>query len=191
MNGKKKQRAVFIDRDGVVNPLIHRGDNHVVQGKICPWTAPYSCVEFGIFPFVSDALRVLGEAGFLRIVVTNQPDVSYGLLSEEDYVRMMAEVRQCAFEDVFVCPHTRDEGCECKKPKPGMLLSAAQKWDIDLERSYMVGDTKSDEQAAEAAGCRFILVSASYNTNLKSAFRVSDLLEAANLIAYLERGESS
>lgn len=184
-----KRRAVFIDRDGVVNPLIYRGDNHVVQGKICPWTAPYSCAEFEIFPFVSDALRVLGKAGFLRIVVTNQPDVSYGLLPEEDYVRMMAEVRRCAFEDVLVCLHMRDEGCECKKPKPGMLLSAAQKWGIDLARSYMVGDTERDEQAAEAAGCRFILVSAPYNINLKSALRVSNLLEAANLITHLERGE--
>ena len=187
---KNKQPAVFIDRDGVVNPVIDRGDKYVVCGKQCRWTAPYSYEEFKIFSFVAEALAVLKEAGFLLILVTNQPDIAYGLLPKKDYEMIMADVCMLGFDDIFVCPHMRQEKCECKKPKPGMLLEAAGKWDIDLSSSYMVGDTETDMLAANAAGCgKFILVNNTHNSGVTTSLKVENLLYAAFLIKKM-KGET-
>ena len=183
-----KTRAVFIDRDGVVNSLIYRGRGYFVCGKRCEWTAPHSYEEFKIFPFVAQALLILKEMGLLRILVTNQPDVSYGLLSKENHERIMSDVRILGFDDIFVCPHMRDEKCECKKPKSGMLLDATSKWNIDLASSYLVGDTENDMSAAHSASCRFILVRTEYNHQIQTEFETANLLDAGQLIKKLEGG---
>ncbi len=179
MNSRK---AVFIDRDGVVNHPVQR------PGFNLP-TAPFSFEELRIFDGAGDALCILKLAGFMRIMVTNQPDVKYGHLSEAEWMRIQDEIERLGFDDVFICRHGRDEDCGCKKPKPGMLFNAQKRWHIDLSRSFMVGDTENDMAAARSAGCRTILVRAFYNTGVKSDFCVGDLLEAAELVSRLEKEE--
>ncbi|QQG46208.1 MAG: HAD-IIIA family hydrolase [Candidatus Niyogibacteria bacterium] len=174
----KGRKAVFIDRDGVVNKLVQR------PGFDLP-TAPFAFEELRIFNGVKEALLVLKRIGVLRILVTNQPDVVYGYLSYEEWKKIQDEIEKLGFDDVFICPHGRDDGCECKKPKPGMLLAAQKKWNIDLGRSFMIGDTQTDMMAAKTAGCRTILVKDRYNSGVMSDFRAGSLLEAARLIARL------
>lgn len=152
------KRAVFLDRDGVINDL---GDGH----------APFKYDEFKIKNGVRGALDGLGRIGFLRILITNQPDVAYGNMSRVDYDKIMADVKKLPLDDIFVCQHRRDDGCECKKPKPGMLLQAAKKWGIDLQKSFMVGDSKSDIKAGQAAGCKTVLIDGVRVKNLSEAVR--------------------
>jgi D-glycero-D-manno-heptose 1,7-bisphosphate phosphatase len=103
---------------------------------------------------VREALIRLGQADWQRIVVTNQPDIAYGTLPLGEYEKIMSALRELPVDDVFVCPHGRDDGCACKKPKPGLLLDAAAKWDINLTASIMIGDSQSDVEAGQAAGCQ-------------------------------------
>ena len=169
------RRAVFIDRDGVIVRNVKR------EGFAVP-TAPFLFSEFSFFPNVSEALRLLRSHGFLCILVTNQPDVAYGHITRDEWEKIHDEVRKLPLDDVFVCMHTRCDNCECKKPKPGMLFAAQRKWNIDLARSFMVGDTDNDTIAGSAAGCATILVDAEYNREVKSDFRAADFLEAARLV---------
>ncbi|MBU1179783.1 HAD-IIIA family hydrolase [Patescibacteria group bacterium] len=177
-----KKRAVFLDRDGVINDTVDRGEDFCVFGKKVRWTAPFNYSEFKIKDGVTDALKDIRAAGWLLILVTNQPDVTYGFLSTEEHERIMADTKALPFDDIYVCKHGRNDNCDCKKPKPGMLLSAAEKWDIDLSASVMVGDTESDMGAAKAAGCSFILIDDQYNKNLSVNIRAKSLMEAAEKI---------
>jgi D-glycero-D-manno-heptose 1,7-bisphosphate phosphatase len=137
-------RAVFLDRDGVINANVMRDGRPV---------APTRLDEFRLLPGVEDAVRALKRAGFLVIVVTNQPDVRTGRTPRatvdamHDVIRSRLEV-----DDIKACFHTDADGCSCRKPKPGMLLEAARERDIDLARSYVVGDRWSDVEAGRAAG---------------------------------------
>ncbi len=149
--------AIFLDRDGLINETVDRGENCVVQGKKVRFTAPWKFSEFKFKAGVGEALNRLKEAGFLLILVSNQPDLSYGTLSSRDHGLIMAEVKKMPLDDIFICPHGRNDGCTCKKPKPGMILEAAKKWGIDLGESYVVGDSVVDIQAGQSAGCRTIL----------------------------------
>lgn len=179
--GKTKKylkRAVFFDRDGVINDAIDRGDNFFVKGKKVRWTAPFSFSEFKLKDGVEAALRELGELELLRIMVTNQPDVAYGLMLPAEHERIMSEVKNLPFDDIFVCTHGRYDGCECKKPRPGMFLAAARKWGIDLEASFIIGDTASDTEAAQAVGCRSILIDGDNNKSLEAGIRALNLEEA-------------
>ena len=155
----EKRIAVFLDRDGVVTEAILRE----YPGKGMQHGAPFSLAEFKIFPDVVRAVIRVRDMGMLSIVATNQPDVTYGNLTREDFDEMMRRTRVLGFDDIFVCEHGRDEGCLCKKPKPGILHDAEKKWNIDLSRSYIIGDTKSDIGAGKAAGCKTILIARPYN----------------------------
>lgn len=186
---ENKRKAVFIDRDGVVNKLIFRGENHIVQGKVCQWTGPYAFDEFVLYPGISEAVQIFKDLGFLAILVTNQPDVSYGLLPKDDYDKMFDVIKTFSFDDIFVCTHTRDESCECKKPKPGMLYTAAKKWDIDLLSSYIIGDHEKDMLAGKKAGCTTILIKRTYNKGTASDFAGESLFAAAMLVRKLEGGD--
>lgn len=154
----KKTRAVFIDRDGVLNDMVERPAGFIVHGKEFRYTAPFSYTEFKLRNGVSVVLGQLSAAGFMRILVTNQPDIRYGMLPIHEHAKIMEDVKKLPLDDIFVCMHGRDDGCECKKPKPGMLLEAARKWGISLEDSWMIGDSKVDVLAGQAAGCKTILV---------------------------------
>ncbi|MBI5045434.1 MAG: HAD-IIIA family hydrolase [Candidatus Niyogibacteria bacterium] len=182
------RRAVFIDRDGVVNDMIDRGQGFFVVGKEVRFTAPYNLVEFRIKPNIPKALTLMGKMDLLRILVTNQPDLVYGMITKEDYNNIMAQVRGLGFDDIFVCYHDRDAGCECRKPKAGMLLAAAEKWNIDLGRSYMIGDTENDMLAGQAAGCKTVLIRTDYNVGVICNYAANNLLLAAKMITHMEKG---
>lgn len=138
--------ALFLDRDGIVNRASVRG------GKPYP---PDNIDEFEILPGVAGALRRLRAAGLLNVVVTNQPDVATGM-QRRDVVESMHRrlEEELAIDAVMVCYHVDVDNCACRKPKPGMLIEASEKFGIDLARSYVIGDRWRDVEAGHAAGCR-------------------------------------
>jgi len=147
------RRAVFLDRDGVLNRAFVR------DGKPFPPAKPD---EFQILPDVADALRALADAGFLLIVATNQPDVARGLQRREVVDAMHQRLRdELPLDDIKVC-YDVDGSCTCYKPQPGMLLTAAREHGIDLARSYMIGDRWRDVGAGKAAGCFTIFIDRGY-----------------------------
>lgn len=149
------KRAVFLDRDGVLNRNILRGGRTY---------APTTLAEFEILPGVSDAVRTIHNTGFLTIVVTNQPDVATGIQSLETVAKMHELLNNSMPLDGFnVCYHVDSDNCQCRKPKPGMLLEAARAHDIELGQSYMVGDRWRDIGAGRAAGCMTIFVDHGYD----------------------------
>ena len=139
------RRAVFLDRDGVINRSVVR------DGKPYP---PATLKEFVYLPGVEDCIKQLRAAGYLVIVVTNQPDVATGTQSREVVDSMHAKLYQDKLcDDIKVCYHIDEDGCDCRKPKSGMLLEAAREWGISLEESFMVGDRWRDVEAGKFAGC--------------------------------------
>jgi D-glycero-D-manno-heptose 1,7-bisphosphate phosphatase len=139
------RRAVFLDRDGVLNEAVVRG------GK--PFS-PAGLHELAIPADVPDALRALRAAGFALIVITNQPDVARGIQPRTVVEEINAALRaQLPLDDILVCYHDDRDGCSCRKPQPGLLLQAAAEYRIDLARSFMVGDRWRDVEAGHRAGC--------------------------------------
>jgi D-glycero-D-manno-heptose 1,7-bisphosphate phosphatase len=144
------RRAVFLDRDGVLNANVIR------DGK--PF-APRKLADFRLLDGVEDAVRRLRAAGFLAIIVTNQPDIPAGFTTRAEFDAMQAELlHRIIVDDVKVCFHREGDGCACRKPAPGMLLEAAAEHDIDLKASFIVGDRWRDIGAGHAAGCFAFLV---------------------------------
>src|SRR5208283_4686808 len=157
----KLRRAVFLDRDGVINRALER------DGKPYP---PTTLKEFEILPEVPVACAKLKQAGFLLVVVTNQPDVGRGTLKREIVETLHAEMcRRLPIDRVEVCfhPGRGESECDCRKPKPGMLLRAAGELGIDLAKSWMVGDRWRDIDCGHAAGCRTIFIDRGYAEELK------------------------
>ncbi len=169
--GKRRQaktanrlsRAVFVDRDGVLNDLIFdRGDGRV--------SSPYSAKQLRVFPHASGAVKALKREGFKVIVISNQPGVAKGQFTLAEHERMNEKIRRALAESgasldaEYYCLH-HPEGtvteyavaCDCRKPKPGLLLRAAEEQGVDLSESYFVGDGLVDVEAGKRAGCRTIL----------------------------------
>jgi D-glycero-D-manno-heptose 1,7-bisphosphate phosphatase len=145
-------RAVFPDRDGVLNRALMR------NGRAC---APTSLGELEILPGVPEALTRLRSAGFRLIVVTNQPDVARGLMSRTALAEIQAFMRrQLPLDEIRTCYHDDADRCACRKPSPGMLYAAAVDHEIVLTRSFMVGDRWRDIGAGQRAGCTTVLVNA-------------------------------
>jgi D-glycero-D-manno-heptose 1,7-bisphosphate phosphatase len=148
------KRAVFLDRDGVINAAVVR------DGKPYP---PASVEAVEILPGVADALAALKRAGYMLVVVTNQPDVARGTQTRAAVDAIHARLRaELPLDAVYVCPHDDADACHCRKPKPGLLLDAARDLDIDLAHSYMVGDRWRDIDAGIAAGCTTIWIDRGY-----------------------------
>jgi len=172
-------KAVFLDRDGVINRPI------IVEGKPFP---PRTVAEFEILPGVNQACSDLRNAGFLLVVVTNQPDVGRGILKKEVVEAIHKKMmRYLPIDRIEVCYHAGaefGEECECRKPKPGMLINAAAALDIDLFHSFMVGDRWRDIDCGKRAGCRTIFIDWGYEETLREQpdFRATNLFEAAELI---------
>lgn len=174
-------RAVFIDRDGVINQTA------VVRGKPYP---PSSLDQLHILPGVSQAITDLKKAGFRTIVATNQPDVATGKQKREVVEAMHQQLQDAlGVDDIFVCYHVDQDQCDCRKPRPGMLLDGARRWNIDLTRSFMIGDRWRDIDAGRHAGCRTIWVKGpeSYEeqTPRDPDWVVHSLLEASRIICSL------
>jgi len=172
------QRAVFLDRDGVINRALER------DRKPYP---PQSLAEFEILPEVPAACARLKAAGFLLVLVTNQPDVGRGTLPKETVKTIHAEMcRRLPIDRVEVCYHPGQGAseCDCRKPKPGMLVRAAHALKVDLAQSWMVGDRWRDIDCGHAAGCRTIFIDRGYAEELrqKPHFSAGNLAEAADII---------
>lgn len=171
------KRAVFLDRDGVINQTIFR------DGKP---RAPDHLEDFHFFPGVTEAVCDLKQAGFLIIVVTNQPDVARGWQKREVVEAMNQKVmNELGVDAIQVCYHVEKDQCLCRKPKPGMLTEAAGEWEIDCKRSFMVGDRFGDIEAGVAAGCAgTVLVGPGdiQGPSPEPSARVASLREAADWI---------
>lgn len=168
--------AVFLDRDGVLNRVFERG------GVTHP---PASVEQFELLPGAADAVRRLHAAGFVLVVATNQPDVARGIQTRERVEAIHRCLRaELSMLEVLACFHDDDAECACRKPKPGMLLEAAERWRIDFQQSFLVGDRWSDVRAGQAAGCRTILVETPYSgrSRCQPDRCVRDLAEAAEWI---------
>ncbi|HUI78489.1 MAG TPA: HAD-IIIA family hydrolase [Bryobacteraceae bacterium] len=172
-----RRRAVFLDRDGVLNEAIVR------EGRPYP---PAGLEELRIAPGATAALRKLRDAGFLLIVVTNQPDIGRGTQTRQAVDELNAAVKAALpVDEFYVCPHRGAEGCACRKPKPGLLLQAASERNIDLRGSFLIGDRWRDIDAGAAAGCRTVLIDYQYGERGPETapdYRAGDLSDAAEWI---------
>ncbi len=146
------KKCVFLDRDGIVNA-------RVMDGYVQSWDG------FEMLPEFPELLRKIDDLGFVAVVITNQRGIARGIMTQESVDDIHASLNETlATEhglhllDVMVCPHEKDS-CTCRKPKPKMIIDAAEKYGIDLAASWMIGDTESDVEAGRRAGCRTILVS--------------------------------
>ena len=174
-------KAAFLDRDGTINRAVVRA------GRPYP---PDSLAEFQFLPGALEGISLLKEAGYLVIVVTNQPDVARGTQSREVVDQMHRVLRESApIDDIKACFEEDSPACTCYKPKPGMLLAAAKQHDIDLRKSIMIGDRWRDVGAGINAGCTTYFIDHNYEEALdvQPSKVVSSLLEAAkHIISKLE-----
>lgn len=171
------RKGVFIDRDGVINRTRHwRGKER----------APLTLEDFEYLPGVADAIGQLKAAGYVLVVVTNQPDVSRGWQTRERVDALNAKVlAELAVDCLKACFHGDEEACACRKPRPGMLLEAAREHALDLARCYMIGDRESDVEAGRAAGCRTILIQGDPLATFpetRADYVAASLLEAARYL---------
>ena len=177
-NLKNKQKAIFLDRDGTINKYVGFLRN---------------IDDFELIDGVAEAIRKINESGYLAIVVTNQPVIARGEVSFEELEEIHNKMetllgKEGAYLDaIYYCPHHPHKGyegerpelkidCDCRKPKPGMLLKAAADFNIDLSRSWMVGDGENDIQAGINAGCKTVLLS-NGNESYGQTVRVTSLAE--------------
>ncbi|HUG36055.1 MAG TPA: HAD-IIIA family hydrolase [Candidatus Limnocylindrales bacterium] len=176
------KRAVFLDRDGVLNPMVER------NGR---WGAPLTLDAFALYPWTAESVLRLKVGGLLCLVATNQPEIATG---ELDVVVLEAMhrrlVREARIDGVYVCPHRDADGCTCRKPQPGLLEQAAREWGVGLAGSFLVGDRWRDIEAAHAAGCTAILVDGPESGLARPDHRVRDLREAVSKILTLMEGQS-
>ena len=167
-------KCVFFDRDGIVNESPG-------PGYVESWDDFHLKSEF------VDVLRLVKDLGYEAVIVTNQRGVSQGIVPMDvvdDMHRRLREVLDTEFGlsllDICCCPHGNDV-CECRKPKPGMLIDAAERHGIDLSQSWMIGDNETDIEAGSSAGCRTVLVD-SKNTDTKANFRAPDMAQLKSLV---------
>ena len=171
-------RAIFLDRDGVINKTVLKDG---VFGS------PRSIEEFKIIDGIEEALYDFWRLGFLNIVVTNQPDVARGFISEELLLHFHLLLKEkLPIDDIFACIHDDKDNCDCRKPKSGMLLEASLKWNIDLDKSIMVGDSWKDMMGGKKIGCTTILLDFLYNRNVECDYRVFSIQELINIVRSLD-----
>ena len=143
-------RAVFLDRDGVINV---KRENYVKSWE-----------EFEFTKDIHEALKLLIEQKFKIIIVTNQSVINRGIITIEELedihliIQQNLKEKHCSIDKFYFCPHRPDENCSCRKPKPEMILTAAKDFEIDLKKSYFIGDSEKDFHAAKNAGCTGILL---------------------------------
>jgi D-glycero-D-manno-heptose 1,7-bisphosphate phosphatase len=151
------QRVVFLDRDGVINRKPADGD------YVKNWS------EFNFLPGAIEALTLLAQKGYDIYIITNQRGIARGFMHEHDLTAIHGKLEEelekhgAKIKQIYYCPHGRDDGCECRKPKPGMLFRAASEHNINLTKAIFIGDNGSDLQAGSAAGCKTVLVTPEKN----------------------------
>jgi D-glycero-D-manno-heptose 1,7-bisphosphate phosphatase len=173
----KVKRAVFLDRDGVLNRALVR------EGRPYP---PASVDELEILPGVPEALDLLHQAGYLLVVVTNQPDVARGTTTREAVEAIHAHLAaRLPIDEFHTCYHDDREDCACRKPRPGLLIQAAADLSVNLAQSWMIGDRWRDIDAGHAVGCRTILIDYGYRERAPASppdAKLGSLREAADWI---------
>ena len=183
MTVRSAQPAVFLDRDGVLNEATIR------NGKPYP---PRDLSELVITHGAGAALEGLKREGILLIVVTNQPDVARGKANRADVDKINAQLADILpLDAIEVCEHDDKQECDCRKPKPGMILRAQERFGVDLARSFIVGDRWRDTEAGRRAGCRTILIGDGYGETFPCAptIKLASLPGAASWIIQQIRHE--
>lgn len=175
MGVNPKIKAVFLDRDGILNKAV------IIDRKPFP---PVTIKELEIPEGVKEGLLLLKKAGYLLIVITNQPDVSRKTTTEKCVSEMNEFLRnELPLDDIFCCFHDGNDNCSCRKPKPGMVFSASKKWNIDLSMSFLIGDRWRDIETGKNSGVRTILIDYHYDEKyVKPDFSCQDFTEATNII---------
>lgn len=174
--GDAFRRAVFLDRDGVLIRTWVRDGKPVAIATLA---------EIEILEGVAQACSRLKQAGYVLVVVTNQPDVGRGLMAREVVDAINKRLSECLpVDELRTCYHDDRDDCECRKPRPGMIHAAAAKWHIDLAASFMVGDRWRDIEAGRRAGCRTVFIDYGYAEAPPPSpdYRAGSLAEAANWI---------
>ncbi len=184
LNKYNPRPAIFLDRDGVI-----------CQDMDAKPTAD----NFQLLPQVTQAIKLINQSLYLSVVVTNQPMIAKGFVTfqEVDQTNKTLETQlgkeNCFLDDIYICPHHPDKGfkgeipelkivCDCRKPKPGMLLKAQKDFNIDLNNSWMIGDRESDLQAGKNAGCKTILVGDVIENSPNADYKFKNLLDAVKFI---------
>ncbi len=181
------QRFVLVDRDGVINRLAN--------GWVTRWE------DFQFLPRALEALRALRERQYKTVVVSNQSGVGRGHLSQKRLDRITARFRKeierhgGKIEEVYYCIHRPEDGCECRKPRPGLLLEAQKKYGFHFERTFLIGDSEVDWQAGRAIGCPVILVRGrdgpkEFVGGLQPEIWVQDLYEAVQYVLSHSEGRN-
>ena len=178
-----KRKCVFLDRDGVINKKAPEGD------YIKSWN------EFKFLPGIKETIKKLNNVGFLTIIISNQSGIAKGFMTEQDlkdiHKKMIEELKKIGakIDGIYYCPHDEKDNCNCRKPKIGMFLKAKEDFNIDLNKSWIIGDSKSDIIAGQKARCKTMLINKKLYKNdilidkgIKYNFKASNLKEAINRI---------
>jgi D-glycero-D-manno-heptose 1,7-bisphosphate phosphatase len=172
------KRAVFIERDGVLNE-VRLGPKHQIT--------PLTLEEFKLKTEAHDPLRRLKAAGFVLIVTTNQPGLSRGYQSRRELDRMHDLLRRAfPVDDILMCPHDEADHCPCRKPKPGLLIEAGFKWHLSLDHSFVISDKWQDAEAARTAGCTSVMLQSPWIGQVHHDFVLSDLTKVTDKILSLK-----
>ena len=167
-------KVVFLDRDGVLNSLVER------DGKM---VSPRLFQDFRILDGVSDAIETLRRQNYELVVVTNQPDISRGLMLQAELDKMTQAVLALGVHQVLICPHSDEDACLCRKPKPGLLTQYLESLDSEPTELWMIGDREVDMMAGLAVGAVTVLISLSRNKNkLSQHSAAGNLIEAVELL---------
>lgn len=170
--------AIFLDRDGVINEVI-------VDGYVTCWS------EFRFVPGIIETLAELSVLGLPMIIVSNQAAVEKGILAPRDLAditrRFVARLNEegARIDAVYYCPHTPEQACECRKPREALLRKAADDWRVDLTRSVLIGDSRSDMDAARATNCKAILLDRAGSMRAETAgaaITISSIVELATCV---------
>ena len=168
------QKAIFFDRDGVLNKLVSRDGS---------FYSPQTFEDLEIVDEAREVIKLVHGMGYLAIVISNQPDISRGKLEQSELDKMTGLLfEELNVDDVFYCTHDDDNDTGCRKPAPGLFYMAQEKYNIDFSLSFMIGDTWKDVDAAKNAGIAMILLSKNYNKDLVVENTVQNLSEAVSLI---------
>jgi D-glycero-D-manno-heptose 1,7-bisphosphate phosphatase len=170
--------GVFIERDGVLNKVRVEG-----QRQVTPLTA----IEFEVNPEAVSLVKKLRAAGLVVIATSNQPGLSHGHLSRRELDRMHESLqRAMPLNDILICPHAEADRCPCRKPKPGLLIEGKFKWQLDLERSFVISDKWQDAEAARAAGCTSLILRSPWAGSVHHDFLLSNFSAAVDKILQLQ-----
>lgn len=176
----KMEKVVFLDRDGTIS---QDSPDHIKSWE-----------ELHIFPNTKAGIKLLNDNGFNIIIITNQSVIARGMVTKKEleyiHSKLVEELEAygCKIHKIYYCPHHPDDGCNCRKPKPGLLLKAAEENDIDTSKSYMVGDRMMDVEAGRKVNCKTILISSELgkkelkNSILKPDYIAKDLLDTGQWI---------